>query len=173
MGYDVDRIRNTNSLFDWLDRFDVTINKKGFANCPFHNEKTASFKVYSDGTYHCFGCGAHGDVISFVMAIHNLSFQEACELLDRDISYSEQRQIEKAKRNRQKQSGLKKQAIIDYWSAFDEWKNNEEQIELFKPCSPEVIPNALFLLALSRRSGLEHSLNIAETAYIKGGRISG
>ena len=35
--------------------------------CPFHGEKTPSFYVYEDGHYHCFGCGAHGDAISFVM----------------------------------------------------------------------------------------------------------
>ena len=35
--------------------------------CPFHGEKTPSFYVYEDGHYHCFGCGAHGDAIGFVM----------------------------------------------------------------------------------------------------------
>ena len=34
--------------------------------CPFHNEKSPSFYVYDDG-FHCFGCGAHGDAISFTM----------------------------------------------------------------------------------------------------------
>ena len=41
--------------------------------CPFHNEKTPSFYVYEDG-YHCFGCGAHGDAISFVMQSQGASF---------------------------------------------------------------------------------------------------
>ena len=44
--------------------------------CPFHGEKTPSFYVYDDG-YHCFGCGAHGDVISFVMQSQGLAFMEA------------------------------------------------------------------------------------------------
>jgi DNA primase len=44
--------------------------------CPFHGEKTPSFYVYEDG-YHCFGCGAHGDAISFVMQTHGTSFIEA------------------------------------------------------------------------------------------------
>src|SRR6204780_4162363 len=51
---------------------------KGF--CPFHGEKTPSFFVYEDG-YHCFGCGAHGDVISFVMQSQGASFIEAVEQL--------------------------------------------------------------------------------------------
>lgn len=44
--------------------------------CPFHGEKTPSFYVYDDG-YHCFGCGAHGDAISFVMQSEGLGFMEA------------------------------------------------------------------------------------------------
>ena len=50
--------------------------------CPFHNEKTPSFTVSDDkGFYHCFGCGAHGDVISFVKETEGLSFPEAVERL--------------------------------------------------------------------------------------------
>ncbi len=50
--------------------------------CPFHNEKTPSFTVSDDkGFYHCFGCAAHGDVISFVMESEGLSFPEAIERL--------------------------------------------------------------------------------------------
>lgn len=44
--------------------------------CPFHDEKTPSFQVYDDH-YHCFGCGAHGDAISFVMQNRGLGFMEA------------------------------------------------------------------------------------------------
>ncbi len=50
--------------------------------CPFHNEKTPSFTVSEDkGFFHCFGCGAHGDVIGFVMRAEGLSFPEAVERL--------------------------------------------------------------------------------------------
>ena len=48
--------------------------------CPFHNEKTPSFYVYDNG-YHCFGCGQHGDAISFVMQTQGLGFMEAVEAL--------------------------------------------------------------------------------------------
>lgn len=48
--------------------------------CPFHTEKTPSFYVYEDG-FHCFGCGAHGDAISFVMQTEGASFPEAVERL--------------------------------------------------------------------------------------------
>lgn len=50
--------------------------------CPFHNEKTPSFYVNEDkGFYHCFGCGAHGDAIGFLMASDGLSFMEAVAAL--------------------------------------------------------------------------------------------
>ena len=50
--------------------------------CPFHNEKTPSFSVNEQkGFYHCFGCGAHGDIITFVMETEGLSFPESVEQL--------------------------------------------------------------------------------------------
>src|SRR5437660_1095823 len=48
--------------------------------CPFHGEKTPSFYVYDDH-YHCFGCGAHGDAVTFVMQSQGAGFVEAVEQL--------------------------------------------------------------------------------------------
>lgn len=63
----------------------VQLKKSGknyLCSCPFHSEKTPSCTVFTDTqTFHCFGCGAGGDVISFVMQIENLSFIEATRLL--------------------------------------------------------------------------------------------
>jgi len=57
-----------------------------WACCPFHGEKTPSFHVLTDkGTYHCFGCGVHGDVFSFVMEYENLGFFDAAKRLAGDI----------------------------------------------------------------------------------------
>ena len=54
------------------------------ACCPFHNEKTPSFTVAQDKQfYHCFGCGAHGNAISFIMEFDRLEFPEAIEELAR------------------------------------------------------------------------------------------
>lgn len=73
--------------------------------CPFHAEKTASFVVYRDeGRYHCYGCGAHGDVIDFVRQQRGLSFPEALRALgasDWGISKSELRAMQ-AKQRRQR-----------------------------------------------------------------------
>ncbi len=63
----------------------VKLKKKGknhSACCPFHNEKTPSFSVSQDKQfYHCFGCGAHGNAISFIMEFDRLDFVEAIEEL--------------------------------------------------------------------------------------------
>ncbi|MFT6583101.1 MAG: DNA primase [Alphaproteobacteria bacterium] len=57
------------------------------ALCPFHDERTPSFTVNEDkGFYHCFGCGAHGDVIDFVQAIEGVDFKSAIERLTSGVS---------------------------------------------------------------------------------------
>ncbi|MCE3255389.1 MAG: primase [Rickettsiaceae bacterium] len=66
----------------------VALTKKGkeFSGlCPFHNEKTPSFTVNDQkGFYHCFGCAAHGDIVSFTMQIERLGFKEAVIKLAND-----------------------------------------------------------------------------------------
>lgn len=52
--------------------------RRGKGLCPFHQEKTPSFTVNANNqVFHCFGCGAHGDVISFIMKLKGISFREA------------------------------------------------------------------------------------------------
>ena len=165
MKYDTEKIRSANPLREWLERYGIEFDRKGFAKCPFHNEKTASFRVYPDNTYHCFGCGAHGDIIDFIKAVQNMSFEDACAFLDRDISYSEQRRIDHIKRHKDSAAYKREKARCDYWSAFDDWKLNEDFISAYKPSSPDEKPNTLFLSALARRNVLNHSLSIAEAEY--------
>ena len=81
-----DELRQRLSIVDVISRR-VPLVKKGqnFGGCcPFHNEKTPSFSVSEDkGFYHCFGCGEHGDIISFVMKSENVDFKTAIsELAD-------------------------------------------------------------------------------------------
>ncbi len=80
----LDEIRARVGLADRIAR-KVKLTKRGreFSGlCPFHNEKTPSFTVNEDkGFFHCFGCGAHGDVIGFVMRTENSSFPEVVERL--------------------------------------------------------------------------------------------
>ena len=82
----LDELRARVSLAEIVGRR-VALQKRGrewTGLCPFHKEKTPSFHVVEEkGFYHCFGCGAHGDVIGFAMQTQNLGFREAVEELAR------------------------------------------------------------------------------------------
>ena len=75
-----DELRARLSVVDVVGRV-VPLTRKGqnyWGCCPFHNEKTPSFSVNEEkGFYHCFGCGEHGDIISFTMKHNNLDFKAA------------------------------------------------------------------------------------------------
>ncbi len=80
----LDELKARVGLADIIAR-KVKLTKKGREHsglCPFHNEKTPSFTVNEEkGFYHCFGCGAHGSAIDFLMNTEGLSFPEAVERL--------------------------------------------------------------------------------------------
>ncbi|PPR64883.1 MAG: DNA primase [Alphaproteobacteria bacterium MarineAlpha4_Bin2] len=80
----LDELRDRTRLADVIGR-KVQLQRRGreqIGLCPFHKEKTPSFTVNDEkGFYHCFGCGQHGDAISFVMETETLTFPEAVEQL--------------------------------------------------------------------------------------------
>lgn len=67
-----------------LEFYGVEFDRRGFARCPFHREKTASFKIHNN-KYKCFGCGATGDLIDFVSASNKLGFSAAVNAICRDF----------------------------------------------------------------------------------------
>ena len=74
-------------LASYVDLKRVGSSYKGL--CPFHDEKSPSFIVQKGDThYHCFGCGAHGDAIQFLMTHQKMSFSDAARELGRTLSYS-------------------------------------------------------------------------------------
>ncbi len=167
--YDLDKIRALNPLTVELDRYGIKADRKGFARCPFHNEKTASFKIYPEGTFHCFGCGAHGDVITFVMKMQNLDFNSACALLDGDMTYSQQRKVNKIKRERENAARKRFDVTDKYFAALDMYEANETIIKEFKPNTPEDKPKGLWVMALNMRGILQYELELAEARYMKEG----
>ncbi|MBO5620789.1 MAG: DNA primase, partial [Butyrivibrio sp.] len=80
----IEEVRSRNDIVDVIGQY-VHIQKKGanyFGLCPFHNEKSGSFSVSGQKQmFYCFGCGAGGNVITFLMKYDNLSFQEAVKQL--------------------------------------------------------------------------------------------
>ena len=80
----IEEVRSRNDIVDVISQY-VRLKKRGsthFGLCPFHNEKTPSFSVtQSKQMFYCFGCGAGGNVITFLMKYENFSFPEALESL--------------------------------------------------------------------------------------------
>ena len=80
----IEEVRTKNDIVDVISGY-VRIQKKGsnyFGLCPFHNEKSPSFSVsQSKQIFYCFGCGAGGNVITFLMEYENATFQEAVKIL--------------------------------------------------------------------------------------------
>ena len=87
----LDKLRNNIRISDVVSRR-VKLqrkNKDSFGLCPFHHEKTSSFSVNDEKKfYHCFGCGAHGDVIQFVQQANSVSFQDAIKYLAHEYGIS-------------------------------------------------------------------------------------
>ena len=81
----IDQVSDRADIVDIVERLGVSLKLKGAsytACCPFHDERTPSFIVSkSRNTYHCFGCGKHGDPIGFVMELENKSYPEAVEYI--------------------------------------------------------------------------------------------
>lgn len=77
-------LRNANPIETVISSY-IQLKRRGrnyVCNCPFHSEKTPSFTVFPDSqNFYCFGCGAGGDVITFIMKSENLDFMEAVKLL--------------------------------------------------------------------------------------------
>ena len=65
-------------------RYGLDVRRNGFTNCIFHSDRHPSMKLYKDH-YHCFSCGAHGDVISFAAKLFVLSPYEAAQKLAGDF----------------------------------------------------------------------------------------
>jgi hypothetical protein len=96
---EIDRVQNSVNIVDTIGAY-VTLKKNGANHaglCPFHNEKSPSFTVSETKQfYHCFGCGAHGTVITFLMEFSGLEFIDALKSIDSSIQVMP---TEKVRRN--------------------------------------------------------------------------
>lgn len=103
-------IKQQYRMIDILNKYAIKVNRGGFICCPFHNEKTPSMKIY-DRTFHCFGCGVHGDVLDFEQKYNNIDFQTAFKMLGgstEELSFSQKLSIYKSKKNTERKEIVKK-----------------------------------------------------------------
>lgn len=166
-------IKDRLTMREVLERYGYEPNNKGFMCCPFHNEKTPSMKVY-EKDYHCFGCGEHGDIVTFVQKFFNLSFQEALKKIDVDFglnlygdkTFEELRkshyQTKQLQAKKEREKAEKENADMEYWATFDEWKRLEDNKRKFAPKTPDEELHPLFVEALQKLAHQEYLLECAE-----------
>ena len=100
----IDEVKTRSNIVDVIDQH-IKLTKKGkdyWACCPFHGEKTPSFTVSEDKQiYHCFGCGANGDVINFVQEYAGIEFVDAVKKLGGELEFQPTEEaLRNIKRNR-------------------------------------------------------------------------
>lgn len=107
------------------EHYGIHAGRNGMACCPFHHDKTPSMKL--DRRYHCFGCGADGDVIDFAAALYGLGKKEAAVQLAQDfgLSYEDWKPPGKAKKPKPRQKSPEEQ--------FQEAKNQRTAVSVFLP----------------------------------------
>lgn len=146
-----EEIKKNISMPEVVRRYGIKINRNGFCICPFHKEKTPSMKIY-ENSFYCFGgCGASGDIFTFVQKMDNCDFKTAFLTLGgtyERLSTNEQkhalRDAENAKRLREKEekrlSELKAKLpdIIDRMDAYRQViRNTEPYSDLWCFCMEE------------------------------------
>lgn len=142
MSVSVEDIKSQYSMTDIAGRYGLRPNRAGFIQCPFHQgDRTPSLKLYKND-FHCYACGAHGDIFTFVMLMENCDFKTAFRQLggeysgeglsDAAILRIKRMQLEKQKRERKLQ-----QAQDKYSAARDEVFQTKDAIESMEPMSDE------------------------------------
>ena len=143
--YIKEQIKERVPLVELIERYTGEKIVRGKMRCPFHGERDASFTIYPNGTYYCFGCSESGDVITFVRRWFRLGFADALRRIDTDFSLGlfgrqtltarrrahteqERRQKERLERKR-----AEEQATARYWEMFDLVRHYETIIQNKRP----------------------------------------
>ena len=170
-------IKSRVSMPEMMGRYGFELDRSGFCKCPLHGEKTGSFKAYSGNRgFYCFGCGAHGSVIDFVMQYFGLTFQDAISKINSDfsiglpigerISLRQRREMEHRQRERQEERNReqreRERLEVEYWAAFDVWKKYDTNKREYAPKSPSDDFHPLFVEAVKNIDRAAYELSVAE-----------
>lgn len=171
-----DLIKERVSCKEFAEFMGLTVNRSGFAVCPFHGDKDASLKIYkNDRGWCCFGCHKGGDVINMASLYYNLPFKDTIKRLNEDFSLglaleapqdAPERLVLAVQRARRKSAQAKEQRLREaiereYWRRFDLWLDNERSIEVNEPKSRDEEWNEAFVSALRKRDVLRYELELA------------
>ena len=163
------KIEQSLAMQEVAERYGFTPKRNGYIQCPFHNEKTASLKIYPGARgWYCFGCHKGGTVIDFVMLLFDITFPQAVVRLSTDFNLGlsndtttpqERSELIEARRR----EAERKAAIASkYRTAAAEYLNCHE---IVKYCPPVLLPDGwiwfhpLYAEAVQRMPQLEWWLN--------------
>lgn len=160
-----DAVKDSITTRDAAESYGIPVNRAGMVCCIFHDDHTPSMKV--DERYHCFGCGADGDVIDFTARLFGLSLKEAAEKLAADFNIAYDRQAS-AKPIRRTSPVMAKRSLLQrlknyqnvnyrtlcsYRHLLEDWKRQYEP----KPEDEKWHP--LFLEALNNQDRVDYLLD--------------
>ena len=141
--------------------YGIEVKRNGMACCPFHDDKNPSMKV--DQRFHCFGCGADGDVIDFTAKLFNLSPKEAAEKLAQDFGLIYDSQAPPRRRYVQQKTEAQKfredrqrcyRILSDYYYLLKKWEADRS------PRTPEEEPHPRFVEAIQKKAYVEYLLDL-------------
>lgn len=172
-------IKSMVSMPEMMRHYGFELDRSGFCKCPLHSEKSGSFKAYPGNRgFSCFGCGAHGSVIDFVMLYFGLSFKDSLAKINEDFSLGLPigEKLDRRKHLEMNRQAFMRKRALDaekaemerienaYWAAFDEWKRLDDNRRNYAPKTPSEPLQPLFVDALKNISGAEYLLECAEIA---------
>ena len=141
--------------------YGIEVKRNGMACCPFHDDKNPSMKV--DQRFHCFGCGADGDVIDFTAKLFNLSPKEAAEKLAQDFGLIYDSQAPPRRRYVRQKTEAQKfredrqrcyRVLSDYYYLLKKWEADRS------PRTPEEELHPRFVEAIQKKAYVEYLLDL-------------
>lgn len=174
MRYDTSEIKRIVTCPDLLARHGIPLNAKGFCCCPIHGEKTASCRIWTN-RFHCFGCGAHGDVIDLAAALYDTDFKHAADALCAEYglrctdtaSYETARQKAAERARERERIELEQNELNErFFSLQSRFDWLQFCIDNFAPESPEEPQNPFFVYALCNIDRVRNDLDCADAACL-------
>ena len=154
-------VKQSVSTREAAEFYGIKVRRNGMACCPFHDDKNPSMKV--DQRFHCFGCGADGDVIDFTAKLFNLSPKEAAEKLAQDFGLIYDSQAPPRRRYVRQKTEAQKfredrqrcyRVLSDYYYLLKKWEADRS------PRTPEEEPHPRFVEAIQKKAYVEYLLDL-------------
>lgn len=129
-------IKDAVTCRQFADFIGLSVNRSGFAVCPFHGEKTASLRIYDKtNSWYCFGCHSGGDVLTFARLYYKVSFPETVKILAQqyDINCDNKPDVKNAvnkavlEMQRKKKARRIEQLEIEYWTYYELWLDADQK----------------------------------------------